>query len=231
MTTLTIKELKRMVYVYVKHSHRVFLESLLYGDYFEQETPSLSLITNEEAIDKIKNLESDFFKVEIYKELFGRIKASIIKMGGNEEDARDVLQNVLLDMMEKALRGELVIEPSKRSKKKYMTLSYTYQDYIVGACINQYKKKISYFNKHSDEKYDELEDDTKEYIDDYDYVQGLLNKGSEICKKILISYYFEKKKFTQIAKEIGNTPGSVKNQKSRCIKNIRFFRDTINNNI
>jgi len=227
MATLTIKELKRLIYVYVKHSHRVFLESVLYGEYFEKSTPSLSLITNQQAITKIKNLDSDFFKEEIYKELFGRIKANIIKMGGNKEDAYDALHTVLLDMIEKALKGELVIGPSKRSKKQNMTLSYTYKDYIVGACVNQYKKRKRYFKNHSDKKYDELKDDTKEYIDDFKYAKSLLDKLGDICRKILISFYFEGKNLTQIAIETNKTPDTIKNQKSKCIKSLRFFKITI----
>ncbi len=223
-SSMTIKFLKELIYAYVKHDHKIFLESVLSGEYDPIEMPMLAY-TNRDFIRDFTNLDEKLFR-KIYKVLFYKIKISIIKRGGTEADAKDALQQVLLDMIENAKQGKLSLKDITGAKGK----STTADAYIIKACINQYFKSRRHRNNSElDEK---IVDNTKEYQHRIDELSSkMLNGSSDLCRQILTSYYFEKKKFPQIAIKLNNTPESVKNQKYRCIEALRLKYDMYKYNL
>lgn len=151
----------------------------------------------------------------LYVEYFNMAKYFIVKNNGSIDEAKDVFQDSLIVLFEK-------------TKNPDFKLSCTLKTYIYSIVRNLWLKVLSKKKKNVSltdfEKYYKIE--TEEYDTEkdnkIDKVLLAIKQLGEKCKKILSSFYFEKKKMTEIAEELGYTNAeNAKNQKYKCMKQLK----------
>jgi len=154
----------------------------------------------------------------IYKDSFPIVKSYILKNSGNEEDAADVFQDALIIFYEKIRLGQF-------------ELTSALQTYIYAVSRNIWLKRLKLsqkqlkYNPETEEVIIELElFDIVEDEDRYQKVSQALSEMGEACQKILMLYYFERKRMKEIAVNMNfkNEQGA-KNKKSKCLKKIREY--------
>ncbi|HSQ43947.1 MAG TPA: sigma-70 family RNA polymerase sigma factor [Ginsengibacter sp.] len=158
---------------------------------------------------------------KIYRENYSTIQAFIVKNNGYPEDARDIFQEAMIVLFEKA-------------KMKSFVLSCQIKTYLYSVCRRLWLKKLQQKNQYYPAV--ELLDETvqvEEEIDvheklnnDFNLMEQALLKIGEPCKSILEAYYIEKKSMPEIAAMFGYTNAdNAKTQKYKCLMRLKklFF--------
>lgn len=155
---------------------------------------------------------------ELYK-LYSKAMYNICRrMMGNDEEARDVLQDAFVAAFTKL-----------RSFNRESTFGAWLKRIVVNHCINALNKKRIAF-ENIDEKHDiSVSEDTA----DYDYskagvarIQAAIDRISDGCKTVLNLYLFEGYDHKEIAGILNITESTSKAQYSRAKKKIRQILET-----
>ena len=157
----------------------------------------------------------------IYRENYSVIQAFIVKNNGNPEDARDIFQEAMIVLFEKAKLNSFV-------------LSCQIKTYLYSVCRRLWLKKLQqqsrYFPsvellKETVAVENEIEAHEKQTAD-FNLLEEALNKIGEPCKSILEAYYIQKKSMPDIAISFGYTNAdNAKTQKYKCLLRLKkiFF--------
>ncbi len=161
-----------------------------------------------------KEIEEGFLM--LYDRLFEKVEAYILKNSGDETEARDVFQESLLVLYKLIKQGRLKeIENAEA--------------YLYTICRNRWLryaqsrgKTIEITENHHTIPVDEVSvnriiDQERQQVLDH-----LLQSLGEICYKILIYFYYEKKSMKEILELMPfKTEQVIKNKKSNCLKKLR----------
>jgi RNA polymerase sigma factor (sigma-70 family) len=157
----------------------------------------------------------------IYRENYVMIQAFILNNSGSVDDARDIFQESMIVLYEKAKSGTF-------------SLNCQLKTYIYSVCRRLWLKKLQQFNKFStqvdsleetvavDEEIEEHEKKNNDFI----MMENALNKIGEPCKSLLDGYYLKKKSMQEIALDFGYTNAdNAKTQKYKCLVRLKklFF--------
>ena len=157
----------------------------------------------------------------IYRENYQVIKAFIIKNNGYPDDARDVFQEAMIVLFEKA-------------KSSSFILSCQLQTYLYSVCRRLWLKKLQKQNRYNPSiesvqeivpVEDEIELHEKKNTD-FMLMEDALQKIGEPCKSLLEAFYIEKKSMPEIADSFGYTNAdNAKTQKYKCLVRLKklFF--------
>lgn len=161
---------------------------------------------------------------KIYRDIFPVIHGFIIKNNGYTDDARDVFQEALIILFEKA-------------KHDTFQLTCQLKTYIYSVCRRMWLKKLQRENRFFDisdvlrEKVS-VEEDMEEHqkqTADMKRLEDSLFKLGQPCKGIIESYYLNKMSMPEIAELFGYTNAdNAKTQKYKCLvrlKKIFFSQD------
>ena len=178
---------------------------------YEQEKELLeALATNDRiAIEKI------------YRENFPSIQTFILKNNGLADDAKDIFQEAMIILFQKA-------------KMESFVLTCQVKTYLYSVCRRLWLKKLQRENR-----YNHLTDVLKETvtveeeIEEYEkrnaemnIMEKALSKIGEPCKSILEAFYIEKKSMPEIAATFEYTNAdNAKTQKYKCLSRLKkiFF--------
>ena len=164
----------------------------------------------------------------IYSKHFGMIQSLIINNNGSSEDARDVFQEAMIVLYEKA-------------KSPSFELQCQLKTYLYSVCRRLWLKKLNQTQRYVpqmngvdelvavDEEVDEQE---KKNLEFQMMEKALLGLG-EPCKSLLEAFYIQKRNMSDIAGSFGYTnPENAKNQKYKCLIRLRklFFSEYKINN-
>lgn len=172
------------------------------------------LKTDQEILIALSKNDSRAYE-KLYASYFAMAKYFIIKNSGNFEEAQDVFQDAIIVLFEK-------------TKSSDFKLSCTLKTYIYSIVRNLWlkvlsKKKIK-VSITDYEKYYQIPI-TEEHIEDENQINKVteaIKQLGEKCRQILTSFYFEKKKMTEIADELGYTNAeNAKNQKYKCMQQLK----------
>jgi len=157
----------------------------------------------------------------IYRENYQAIQSFIIRNSGNPDDARDIFQEAMIVLFEKA-------------KSDSFALSCQLQTYIYSVCRRLWLKKLQKQDRFPQEVEtlhevvpvdDEIE--TLEKINrSFNLMEDALLKIGEPCKSLLEAFYIEKKSMPDIAVSFGYTNAdNAKTQKYKCLMRLKklFF--------
>ncbi|HEY5369586.1 MAG TPA: sigma-70 family RNA polymerase sigma factor [Hanamia sp.] len=157
----------------------------------------------------------------IYRDNYPTIKAFIIKNNGYADDARDIFQEAMIILFEKA-------------KSDSFVLSCRLQTYLYSVCRRLWLKKLQKQNRFNPSVEliheivpveDELElHEQKEA--DFKLMENALQKVGEPCKSLLQAFYIEKKSMPEIAQIFHYTNAeNAKTQKYKCLVRLKkiFF--------
>ena len=157
----------------------------------------------------------------IYRENYGMIQAFIVKNNGYPDDARDIFQEAMIVLFEKAKMNSFV-------------LSCQIKTYLYSVCRRLWLKRLQqqsrYFPsvellKETVPVENEMEAHARKTAD-FNLLEAALTKIGEPCKSILEAYYIQKKSMPDIAATFGYTNAdNAKTQKYKCLIRLKkiFF--------
>ncbi len=166
--------------------------------------------------------ENDTKAVEnIYKENFSMIQAFILNNNGSYDDARDVFQEAMITLYEKA-------------KTESFVLTCQIKTYLYSVCRRLWLKRLQQMGRYTvqSENLEEtvsVEEDIEIHEKrnaEFAIMERALGSLGEPCKSLLEAYYLQKKGMVEIASEFGYTNAdNAKNQKYKCLMRLKklFF--------
>lgn len=177
--------------------------------------------TSEQAL--LKGLASnDSRAIEtIYRDNFTMVQSFILQNNGTYDDARDIFQEAVIAMYEKAQRESFV-------------LTCQIKTYLYSICRRLWLKRLQQMGRFSSQV-DALEGTVpvEEDLDlhekrnaEFAIMDRALGSLGEPCKSLLEGYYLKKMGMQELAAEFGYTNAdNAKNQKYKCLMRLKklFF--------
>ena len=159
----------------------------------------------------------------IYAEQYHMVQSLIINNNGTYDDARDIFQETMIVLYEKASSGTFVLNC------KLKTYMYSVSRRLWLKRLQQMQRFQPDMNGLQDlvpveEDVEQHEQNNSAFLLMDKALQGL----GEPCKSLLESYYIDKKSMGEIAASFGYTnPENAKNQKYKCLVRLKklFFAE------
>ncbi len=149
------------------------------------------------------------------------VQAFILNNNGSYDDARDIFQEAMITLYDKA-------------KSDSFVLTSQIKTYLYSICRRLWLKRLQQMGKYVSQS--EILEETVPVEDDIDLhekknadfaiMDRALNSLGEPCKSLLESYYLQKKGMHEIASAFGYTNAdNAKNQKYKCLMRLKklFF--------
>ena len=163
----------------------------------------------------------------IYKENYNMVQSLIINNNGTSDDAKDIFQEAMIVLYEKARSGTF-------------ELNCQIKTYVYSVCRRLWLKKLQQANRYSEvgdietvvPVEDDLEDHAKRDLE-FEMMDKEIGSLGEPCKSLLEAYYLQKKNMQEIALSFGYTNAeNAKNQKYKCLVRLKkiFFTHYKNGN-
>jgi RNA polymerase sigma factor (sigma-70 family) len=157
----------------------------------------------------------------IYKENYNMIQAFILNNNGTYDDARDIFQEAMITLYEKA-------------KSESFVLTCQIKTYVYSVCRRLWLKRLQQMGRYvsTSENLEEtipVEEDLEVHEKrnaEFAIMERAMGSLGEPCKSLLDAYYIQKKGMTEIAAEFGYTNAdNAKNQKYKCLMRLKklFF--------
>ncbi len=177
--------------------------------------------TNEQLL--LKGLaHNDSKAIElIYKDNFNMVLAFIINNNGSYDEAKDIFQEAMITLYEKATSESFV-------------LTCQLKTYIYSVCRRLWLKRLQQLGRTTSgvENFEEtvsVEEELEVHERknaEFNMMDRALNSLGEPCKSLLQAYYLNKKGMSEIASQFGYTNAdNAKNQKYKCLMRLKklFF--------
>jgi RNA polymerase sigma factor (sigma-70 family) len=164
----------------------------------------------------------------IYRDNYNMIQSLVINNNGSSDDAKDVFQEAMIVLYEKARSGSF-------------ELNCQIKTYIYSVSRRLWLKRLQQLNRYSPpgESHeatvpveDEIEDHGK-LNDEFEMMDKAISSLGEPCKSLLEAYYLQKQNMQVIAANFGYTNAdNAKNQKYKCLMRLKkiFFSQYKNGN-
>lgn len=177
--------------------------------------------TNEQALLKGLALNDSKAIETIYKDNFSMVQAFILQNNGSYDDARDIFQEAMIALYEKAQSESFV-------------LTCQIKTYVYSICRRLWLKRLQQLGRYSN-RIDSMEETVpvEEDLDihekrnaEFAIMDRALNSLGEPCKSLLEGYYLKKMGMQELAAEFGYTNAdNAKNQKYKCLMRLKklFF--------
>jgi RNA polymerase sigma factor (sigma-70 family) len=157
----------------------------------------------------------------LYRQNFAMIQSFILNNSGSQDDARDIFQEAMIVLYEKARSGSF-------------ELSSQIKTYVYSVCRRLWLKRLTQMQRYSGNLdnmeetvhvEEELESHEKKNAD-FILMETAMSKIGEPCKSLLDAYYIQKKHMQEIAADFGYTNAdNAKTQKYKCLMRLKklFF--------
>jgi RNA polymerase sigma factor (sigma-70 family) len=157
----------------------------------------------------------------LYREHFGMIQSFILNNNGTSDDARDIFQEAMIVLYEKATSGRFELTAQVKT-------------YMYSVCRRLWFKKLQQMQRYGapvesmadlvqvDEDLEAHERRNEAYVT----MERALTHLGEPCKSVLEAYYLQKMNMQDIAELFGYTNAdNAKNQKYKCLARLKkmFF--------
>jgi RNA polymerase sigma factor (sigma-70 family) len=185
--------------------------------------------TDEKAL--LKGLAKDDRKsVEtIYKLFYNMVQSLIINNNGSADDARDIFQETVIVLYEKAKTGTFELNCQLKtyvysvSRRLWLKRLQQQQKYFPDVSLLEETVPVE----------EEIEGHNQRNSEFQMMEKALLHLG-EPCKSLIEAFYLQKKSMIDIAGHFGYTNAdNAKNQKYKCLMRLRklFFAEFKNNDV
>ncbi len=177
--------------------------------------------TNEQALLKGLALNDSKAIETIYRDNFSMVQAFILQNNGSYDDARDIFQEAMIALYEKAQSESFV-------------LTCQIKTYVYSICRRLWLKRLQQLGRYAN-RVDSLEETVPVEEDleihekrnaEFAIMDRALNSLGEPCKSLLEGYYLKKMGMQELAAEFGYTNAdNAKNQKYKCLMRLKklFF--------
>jgi len=164
----------------------------------------------------------------IYRDNYNVIQALVINNNGSADDARDIFQEAMIVLYEKARSGTF-------------ELNCQIKTFIYSVSRRLWLKRLQQQNRFSAPGdsmepvvpvEDELEDHERKDAE-FEMMDNAISHLGEPCKSLIEAYYLQKKTMQEIAASFGYTNAdNAKNQKYKCLMRLKkiFFTHYKNGN-
>ena len=157
----------------------------------------------------------------IYRENYPMVQAFILNNSGNGDEARDIFQEAMIVLFEKAVSGSF-------------ELNCQLKTYMYSVCRRLWLKRLQQLQRYGSliENVEEtitVEEDLEmheKHNADLVLMETAMSKIGEPCKSLLDAYYIQKKNMQEIATDFGYTNAdNAKTQKYKCLLRLKklFF--------
>src|SRR5580704_5839854 len=153
----------------------------------------------------------------IYKRHFNMIQSLILSNNGYPDDARDIFQEAMIILFEKARSGSF-------------ELNCQLKTYLYSVCRRLWLKRLGQLQRSFSEVESlqdtvPVEDELERHEQrnrDFQVMEQSLNSLGEPCRSLLKAYYLEMKSMVEIAGDFGYTNAdNAKNQKYKCLMRLK----------
>ncbi len=159
----------------------------------------------------------------IYSKHFGMVQSLIINNNGSSDDARDIFQEAMIVLYEKANSGNFELHCQLKT-------------YLYSVCRRLWLKRLNQSHRfvlemNGVEETVPVEEDIEGHEKrngEFQLMEKALASLGEPCKSLLEAFYIQKKNMNEIAGSFGYTnPENAKNQKYKCLMRLRklFFTE------
>ena len=159
----------------------------------------------------------------IYTQQYAMVQTLIINNNGTAEDARDVFQEAMIVLYEKARSGSF-------------ELNCQLKTYVYSVCRRLWLKRLHQLQKYVPnanglEETVSVDEDMEVHDQrnsDFMMMERALSSIGEPCKSLLEAFYLQKRNMTEIAGTFGYTNAdNAKNQKYKCLLRLKklFFSE------
>jgi RNA polymerase sigma factor (sigma-70 family) len=169
------------------------------------------------VIHGIKNLDEKILRY-LYQYTFPKVNQAISRQKGNSNDANDIFQDSIIDIIELAKRNKFNIHSSV-------------DGFIVKVALRKWGKKLK---KSIDNRELQIDDDYTSDIDPlieevedpkhFGSISRWLDELSDSCKRLIEEFHYYGCDWKHIAENLGyKSAASAKNQKYKCIEKLRLI--------
>ena len=158
----------------------------------------------------------------IYEHNYNLIQALVVNNNGTIDDAKDIFQEAMMVLYEKARSGQFELNCQIRT-------------YLYSVARRLWLKKLNRSNRHVAD-FDET-NETQVVVDDdldeheqkdaaFDMMHNAIGTLGEPCKSLLEAFYFKEQRMQEIAENFGYTNAeNAKTQKYKCLMRLKkiFF--------
>ena len=157
----------------------------------------------------------------IYRDNYPMVQAFILNNSGNSDEARDIFQEAMIVVYEKAVSGSF-------------ELHCLLKTFIYSVCRRLWLKRLQQLQRYGSliENVEEtitVDEDLEvheKHNADFLIMENAMSKIGEPCKSLLEAYYIQKKNMQEIAVDFGYTNAdNAKTQKYKCLVRLKklFF--------
>ncbi|MGZ8541323.1 MAG: RNA polymerase sigma factor [Chitinophagaceae bacterium] len=156
----------------------------------------------------------------IYRENYSTVQSLIINNNGTADDAKDIFQEAMIVLYEKARSGNF-------------ELSCQIKTYVYSVSRRLWLKRLQHASRYSGEisgaDVVQVEDDIEEHSRrdaEFEMMEKAILGLGEPCKSLLEAFYLQKKNMQEIAASFGYTNAeNAKTQKYKCLIRLKkiFF--------
>lgn len=178
----------------------------------------------EQELSLLKGLaRNDKKSVEvIYSQNYNLIQALVVNNSGTIDDAKDLFQEAMMVLFEKARSGNFELNCQIR------TYLYSIARRLWLKKLNTGNRQIADFDD-TNETMILVDDDIQEHEEKdaaFEMMHNAISNLGEPCKSLLESFYFKNKSMLDIAQDFGYTNAeNAKTQKYKCLMRLKklFF--------
>lgn len=174
-------------------------------------------MSDEQMLEGLKQDKNWAFK-EVYKTNFDHIYNLVTNNSGNLEDAKDLMQEVLIAFTKNVRKSNFILTC------KLSTYIYSIAKNIWGTELRKRGKRVTIIDNENQE-FIEIDDsqleEKKEKEEKYEIIARLVGKMSERFQLIIIGLLYEEKTLTEIAETYGIDFNVAKSTKARGMKKLR----------
>ena len=163
----------------------------------------------------------------IYKENYNMVQSLIINNNGSSDDAKDIFQEAMIVLYEKARSGSFELHCQIKT-------------YVYSVSRRLWLKRLQQLNRFAEagdvETVVQVEDDIEDHAKrntEFEMMDKAIGSLGEPCKSLLEAYYLQKMNMQEIALSFGYTNAeNAKNQKYKCLMRLKkiFFTHYKNGN-
>lgn len=155
----------------------------------------------------------------IYRQHYNMVQSLILNNSGYPDDARDIFQEAMIVLYEKARSGSFELNSQLKT-------------YLYSVCRRLWLKRLNQAQKISIspevenlEQTVPVEEELERHEQrhrEFQLMDTSLNSLGEPCKSLLEAYYFGNKSMVEIAGDFGYTNAdNAKNQKYKCLMRLK----------
>jgi RNA polymerase sigma factor (sigma-70 family) len=156
----------------------------------------------------------------IYRDNYNMVQSLIINNNGSPDDAKDIFQEAMMVLYEKARSGTF-------------ELNCLIKTYVYSVSRRLWLKKLQQASRYADigntETMVPVEDDIEDHEkkdQEFEMMEKAISSLGEPCKSLLEAFYLQKKNMQEIAGSFGYTNAeNAKTQKYKCLMRLKkiFF--------